>query len=134
MQIKVWVTFPTDTGTLYNTCRTWRNPYRSFLNLFITTNLPFGVFFTIFHDFYQNSKLLKLIQNTLDVLLIIIHNLSLYTEMISVIFHPWKIKYPQQNPKKPDRERFHDDYGVVQVLVDGCLALLIVTWHIHPFL
>ena len=51
----------------------------------ITRNPPFGVFFTIFHHFYQNSKLLKLIQNTLDVLLIIIHNLSFYAKMISVI-------------------------------------------------
>ena len=32
-----------------------------------------------------------------------------------------------KNPKTPDRERFHDDDSVVQVLVDGYLASLIVT-------
>ena len=38
-----------------------------------------------------------------------------------------KNQISSKHPKKPDRERLHDDDGVVQVLVDGCLALLIVT-------
>jgi hypothetical protein len=36
-----------------------------------------------------------------------------------------KNQISSKNPKKPDRERYHDD-GVVQVLVVGCLASLIV--------
>ena len=127
MQIKVWVTFPTDTGTLYNTCRTWRNPYRSFLNFLITTNLPFGVFFAIFHHFYQNSKLLKSIQNTLDVLLIIIHNLAFYTKMISVIFHPWKIKYPQ----KIQKNQIERDFMMMMVWFKFLLMVVWLHWLSH---
>ena len=127
MHIKVWVTFPTDTGTLYNTYRTWRNPYRSFLNFLITTNLSFGVFFAIFHHFYQNSKLLKLIQNTLDVLLIIIHNLSIYTKMISVIFHLWKIKYPQ----KIQKNQIERDFMMMMVWFKFLLMVVWLCWLSH---
>lgn len=126
MQIKVWVTFPTDTGTLYNTCRTWRNPYRSFHNFVITTNLWFCVFFAILW-FWLNSKLLKLIQNTLDVLLIIIHNLSLYTEMISVIFHPWKIKYPQ----KIQKNQIERDFMMIMVWFKFLLMVVWLCWLSH---
>ena len=127
MQIKGWVTFLTNTGTLYNTCRTWRNPYRLFLNFLVNTNLPFGIFFTIFHHFYQNSKLLKLIQNTLDVLLIIIHNLSFYTKMISVIFHPWKIKYPQ----KIQKNQIKRDFMMIMVWFKFLLMVVWLRWLLH---
>ena len=126
MQIKVWVTFLTDTGTLYNTCRTWRNPYRSFHNFLITTNVWFCVFFAILL-FWLNSKLLKLIQNTLDVLLIIIHNLSLYTKMISVIFHLWKIKYPQ----KIQKNQIERDFMMMMVWFKFLLMVVWLCWLSH---
>jgi hypothetical protein len=36
-----------------------------------------------------------------------------------------KNQISSKNRKKSDRERFHEDVGVVQLLVDVCLALLI---------
>ena len=48
----------------------------------------FWYIFCYFYHFYQHSRLLKLMQNTPDVLLLIINNLSLYTDIIGVIFYP----------------------------------------------